>query len=182
MAKMAQEPSMLYLESLCEKRPLLDKQERRVGVNNTLLYCSYICLKICKGTVYLYVHYRSYYVYDTDPLSQTGQPLDCCPDNRLYRFLCCRSSAVQRLNLCPPNEESDKDNSGNNNNQLEYEADEARELLRNGARLRSGNRNYRVVQSLGEDEHSWVEVSVILGDGADPWPELMADAKHGSLP
>jgi len=153
-----------------EKRPLLDKQERRVGVNDTLSYCSYIGLKFCEGTVYLYVHYRSY-VYDTDPSSETGQPLDC-PDSQLYRFLCRRSSAVQRLNLYPPNEESDEDSSGNNNNQHEYDADEARELLRDGARLRSGNRNYRVVRSLGEDEHSWVEV-ILIGDGADPRPELM---------
>jgi hypothetical protein len=29
-----------------------------------------------------------------------------------------------------------------------------------------------VVRSLGEDEHSWVEV-ILIGDGADPRPELM---------
>jgi hypothetical protein len=51
-----------------EKRPLLDKPERRVGMNDTLSSCSYIYLKLCEGTVYVCVHYKAY-VYDTDPLS-----------------------------------------------------------------------------------------------------------------
>jgi hypothetical protein len=146
-----------------EKRPLLDKPERRVGVNDTLSFCSYIYLKFCEGTVYVCVHYKAY-VYDTDPLSQTGQPLHC-PDDQLYRFLSRRPSKMEGMNLYPAHEMEQQENENEdeeNNNQHEFDVEEAKELLPDGARLLcQDNRMYRVLQSLGEDEHSMVKIELI---------------------
>jgi len=61
----------------------------------------------------------------------------------------------------------------NNNNQQTFDAREARELLCNGARLRYNNRTYRVKQSLGEEEHSMVEISLIGDAHGIHQPELI---------
>jgi hypothetical protein len=162
-----------------EKRPLLGKPERRVGVNDVLSYCSFIYLKFCEGTVHLHVHYKAY-SYDTDPLSQSGQPL-LCPDDQLFRFLSRRCSAVQPLIWFPEEEEMEEelDESGddisvnNNNNQhASFDVQEARELLPNGARLRGDHgRSYRVLRSIGEEGHSMVEI-LQIGIG-EHQPELI---------
>jgi hypothetical protein len=51
-------------------------------------------------------------------------------------------------------------NNNNNNNQHElFDAQEATELLCNGARIRDDDgRTYRVIQSFGKEEYSMVEV------------------------
>jgi hypothetical protein len=160
-----------------EKRPLLDKPERRLGVNDVLSYCSFINLKFCEGTVHVHVHYNAY-SYDTDPLSQSGLPL-FCPDDQLLRFLTRRSSAViplvsfQGELLDEELDEGGSNNNNNNNNQQTFDAREARELLCNGARLRYNNRTYRVKQSLGEEEHSMVEISLIGDAHGIHQPELI---------
>jgi hypothetical protein len=148
-----------------QKRPLLGKPERRVGVNDVLSYCNYIKLKFCEGTVHLDVHYKAY-SYITDPFSQSGQPL-LCPDDQLFRFLDRRSSTAKPLICFPPEMEDELDEAGgvnnnnnNNNNQHElFDAQEATELLCNGARIRDDDgRTYRVIQSFGKEEYSMVEV------------------------
>jgi hypothetical protein len=160
-----------------EKRPLLGKPERRVGVNDVLSYCSFISLKFCEGTVHVHVHYKAY-SYDTDPLSQSGQPL-LCPDDQLFRFLSRRCSAVQPLIWFPEEEEMEEelDESGddisvNNNQHASFDVQEARELLPNGARLRGDHgRSYRVLRSIGEERHSMVEI-LQIGIG-EHQPELI---------
>ena len=72
---------------------------------------------------------------------------------------------MEGMNLYPAHEMEQQENENEdeeNNNQHEFDVEEAKELLPDGARLLcQDNRMYRVLQSLGEDEHSMVKLELI---------------------